>query len=178
MLDGLFLLYRFISIDAEMKLSTKGILVARALNHEIDDCWIDWAISMRQQGHDTPHLRIFAGETPPYNQFELKEIADLTFTELDLDWSDDTKLVHQYAVELIKEMMAGEKTSDVVLGILKDIHVEMAYESNLLEFYLLFFAKDDLKHSDIQYYWDGADSTNIENIIFDYSEKWLEENGV
>jgi hypothetical protein len=38
-------------------------------------------------------------------------------------------------------------------------------ESEYMDFYLLYFAKDDLNESENQWYWDGADKNNIDEII-------------
>ena len=42
-----------------------------------------------------------------------------------------------------------------------------------MDFYLLYFAKDDLLESDIQWYWDGANRENIDEIIDIEFKKWL-----
>jgi hypothetical protein len=38
-------------------------------------------------------------------------------------------------------------------------------ESEYMDFYLLYFAKDDLNESENQWYWDSADKNNIDEII-------------
>jgi hypothetical protein len=68
--------------------STKEILAYRTPNRVVDERWVDWAVSMLEQGYDTPHLRVLAGESPPFNQFEMVALADRAFEELGLDWSD------------------------------------------------------------------------------------------
>lgn len=45
-----------------------------------------------------------------------------------------------------------------------------------MDFYLLYFAKDDLNESEIQWCWNGADRTNIDQIIRKVSEDYLDRN--
>jgi hypothetical protein len=49
-------------------------------------------------------------------------------------------------------------------------------EQEYMGVYLLYFAKDDLNESEIQWYWDGADRTNIDQIIGKVFEDYLDGN--
>jgi hypothetical protein len=157
-----------------MGLSTKSILAYRALNRKIDEHWVEWAASMLEQGFDSYHLRIFAGESPPFNQFELTELANKTFEELGLDWSDTERVISRYAAELLEEMLTGAREAESVLNILKDICIELDYARYLFDFYLLHFAQQDLQSSEMQWHWPGANRANIASIITDYAHRWIE----
>ena len=69
-------------------------------------------------------------------------------------------------------MLNGDTDTFEVLDLLKDLCIELDYESYLYDFYSLYFAKDDLSYSDNQWYWTGADKNNIDTIIRDYFTKW------
>lgn len=155
------------------QLSTKGMLVQRALNHDVDQHWIDWAISKIVDGCDSDHLQILAGETPPFNQFELIKLVDKTLDELGLDWSNTDYIVKEYTVELLEEMLEGIRQSSTVLSTLKSICIELDHTEYLYDFYLLYFAQHSLKNSDMQLYWPKANRSNIEAIITDYARKWI-----
>ena len=45
-------------------------------------------------------------------------------------------------------------------------------EKEYFDFYLLYFAKDDLTESENQWYWDGANRSNIDDIITEQFVKW------
>jgi predicted AAA+ superfamily ATPase len=89
---------------------------------------------MLEHGHDSYHLRILAGESPPYNQLELLEIVDNTFEELGLDWSNTECTVNNCVVELLEETVAGRKKSQFVLRMLKDMCIELDYAECLYDF--------------------------------------------
>jgi hypothetical protein len=152
--------------------TTAEILAFKALNRDIDKIWVGWAVDMLMAGFDTEHLTILAGESEPYNQFQMHELADKALTELQLDYSDKEKTIKNYACYLIDKSLAGELESFKVLAILKDICIELDYVKYLYDFYLLFFAKDDLTYSEAQWYWDEATKENIDQIITDYFIKW------
>lgn len=44
-----------------------------------------------------------------------------------------------------------------------------------MDFYLLYYAKDELTFDETQWYWEGANRHNMDEIIKDYFIKWLHE---
>lgn len=159
-----------------MRASTQEIVAMRALNRTFDEKWTDWAVLMLEQGHDTPHLRILAGWDPPFNQFEMTAVVDQTLAELGLDWSNQQTAVTEFAVVLLEEMLSGERSTQSVLQILTDICIELDYAGFLYDFYLLYFAQDDLGYAEHQWYWPDADRSNIEVKIREYATAWLRDN--
>jgi hypothetical protein len=152
--------------------STAEILAFKVLNRDIDKTWVNWAVDMLIAGFDTEHLTILAGENEPFNQFQMQELVDKVLAELQLDYSVKDQTIKNYACYLIDKSLDGELDNFKVLGILKDICIELEYEKYLYDFYSLYFAKDDLSYSENQWYWDGATRKNIEKIITDYFTAW------
>lgn len=156
-----------------MPLSTEAILAYRALNRMVDHRWVDWALSMIAQGHCTDHLCILAADSPPFDQSESIELADKTFEELGLDWSNTERVVREYAVELLEDMLKGTRQSRNVLAELMGICVEMGYPKYLYGFYLLYFSEDDLQDSDFSGHLPEANRSNIQEMVADHALKWL-----
>lgn len=44
-----------------------------------------------------------------------------------------------------------------------------------MDFYLLYFAKDDLNESENQWYWDVADRKNIDEIIKEKFQEYIDK---
>ena len=156
--------------------STVEILTLKALNRNVDEKWITWAMDMLTAGFETEHLAIFAGESEPFNQFQLQSQAEKVFSELELDYSNKDQVIRNYACYLIDKALNKQMESFNVLNILKDICIELDYAKYLYDFYSLYFAKDDLKFSENQWYWNDATRENIDTIIIDYFIKWKEIN--
>ncbi len=152
--------------------TTAEILAFKALNRDIDETWIDWAVDMLIAGYDTDHLIILAGESEPFNQFQMQELVSKVLAELKLEYSDKDQVIKNYACYLIDKSLEGELENFKVLDILKDICIELDYEKYLYDFYSLYFAKDDLSYSEDQWYWNGATRENIDKIITDYFIAW------
>lgn len=156
-----------------MEMTTKEIMAMRALNRPVDEKWINWAADMLEDGYDSSHLRILAGETPPFNQFELLSLADKTFDELGLSWSDQQEIVESYMSELLESMLSGQMPSDFVLSKIEAMYRELGLIKYLQDFAFLYYAQEELKNSDMQWYLPSIDKTNIETTIHDYAKKWL-----
>lgn len=147
------------------------------LNLGVDEKWSQWALEMMQAGFDTEHLVELASIEKPYNQFELKELTDKVFEELNLDFSDQDKVVRDYTTYVAREVVSENRSLSRTLMDLKNLCIALDHEKNLNDFYLLFFAREDLKYSEVQHYWNGADRSNIDQICIDYFKQWLKDSG-
>jgi hypothetical protein len=152
--------------------STCEILAFKALNRDIDQKWTEWALKMVMAGFENENLLILAGESEPFNQFQLQSLTTKVLDDLNLDWSDKDKSIRKYACYLVGKSLSSEIDPIKVLEILKDICIELDYEKYLYHFYLLYFAKYDLIDSGNQWYLEEATKENIDHIIFEYFIKW------
>ena len=151
--------------------STSEILAFKILNRNVNNVWINWAIEMLMAGFDSENLLYLAGENEQTNQFELQKIADRVLNELKLDYSDRERVIENYICYLLDEAILKKRSYESVLKNLKDLCIELDYESSLYDFYSLYFAQDDLKYSTHQWYWENANRENINQIIKDYFYK-------
>jgi hypothetical protein len=156
-------------------LSTYRILKAKAFNENVDESWIDWAIEMIEAGYESENLYMFAGETKPYNQFEHQELTNKVFQDLRLDYSDKDDVLRNYVYYLISNSVEHPETYYKTLRELREICLQLDYDSRYMDFYLLYFAKDDLMVDEVQWYWEGANRENIDQIIRDKFKQWLGE---
>lgn len=148
--------------------STAEILAFKVLNRNVNNVWINWAIEMLIAGYNSESLLFLAGENEKTNQFELQNLANKTLEELGLDFSDKENIIKSYVCYLVDEAILEKKSYLSVLKILKDLCIELAYESYLYDFYSLYYAHEDLKYDFHQWYWDNADRENINQVIEDY----------
>jgi hypothetical protein len=77
-------------------LSTYKILKEKAFNADIDESWSEWAIEMMCAGYEVDSLYQLAGISKPFNQFELQELTNKVLKDLQLDYSNERKVVFEY----------------------------------------------------------------------------------
>ncbi len=147
----------------------------RRLNRDVDSRWIDWAVDSLVAGHDTPSLRVLAGEAAPFNQFEMGSLVDQTLDELHVrlpETEDDAAVV--CATPLVKRLASQDVETAEALSTLAQLCIERDYLRDLYCFYLLHFAFDDLQAGEHQWYWEGATRENINGIVAQEARAWVE----
>jgi hypothetical protein len=144
--------------------STAEILSSKVLNQGIGANWVQWAIEMLSAGFDSEHLRMLAGELPPYDQLYLKDLTDKVLHELNLEYYNKEQAIRN----LIDKALNGEAEILKVLEILSRLCMERGYDRSLYNFYLLYHAKQELLKSKVQFYWGEADRSNIDTVIKEY----------
>ena len=152
--------------------STVEILAFKVLNRNVDMEWIKWANDMLEVGYDTKYLTILAGETEPFNQFQLKDLTNKVFDELHLNYHNINLVLNNYCCYLIDKALNNQMELLHVLEIFNDLYYELDYVSNLSHFFNLFEAKFDILNTGEQWYIIGADINNIDKIIIDYFHEW------
>jgi hypothetical protein len=146
--------------------NTDQMLALRRLGVAVDERFVEWAIDMLTQGHDSPGLRILAGETVPFCPSEMESLVDRTLRELELavpPTVEDALVV--IARGIAQRVIDGEVARDQALLQLRDYCVKFDMSSALFDFYSLYYAMDDLRTEGGTWYWPDADPGNIDRII-------------
>lgn len=158
-------------------LTTSEVLAYRRFEKVPDESWVEWAVAMLAAGHDTPALRVMAGELGPFNAFEMWAMTDRVVAELGLTpFDDDRDAALALATVRIRQMLDGVILHEAGLHELWDLHLSLDHSGPLHDFYLLHCALGDLKHDDHQWYWPGADRSNIHDVIDERCRRWLAEH--
>ena len=154
-------------------LSTYKILKEKAFNSDINESWIEWGNEMMEAGYESVNLYELAGTTRPYNQFELQDLTNKIFKDLNLDYSDKANTLKNYVYFLLNSNIDKPEKYYKVLREFRDIYYELDADPEYQQLALLYWAKDDLIYSDVQHYWDGADRTNIDRIISETFREYI-----
>lgn len=155
-------------------LSTYRVLMKKAFNEDIDESWVEWALEMMEAGYESDNLYILAGITKPYNQFELQELTDKVLADLNLETSDKSLTIRNYVYYILSKTINEPSKYLETLKEVKDICIELDMDKEYMDFYLLYFAKDDLNELENQWYWDGADRNNIDKIIKEKFQEYID----
>lgn len=156
-------------------LSTYKILKAKAFNENIDETWVDWALEMMEAGYQSDNLFMLAGLTKPFNQFELHELTRKVLEDLDISYADKDTVLKNYVYYLITTSVDHPETYYKTLRELKNICQDLDLNAAYMDFYFLYYAKDDLTVDEVQWYWDGANRENIDQIIQERFREWMKE---
>lgn len=152
----------------------KVILFCQSGFGQAEDC-IDWALDALCAGEDSPSLRILAGLTPPLDSLEVRKYATQALKELGINISTGNDAIASCARVLIEEILIAPDCMEDRLSILREVYICEDYRKDLNDFYLLYWAFDDLQVGEVQYYWDGATRDNIHEIVLNRCREWINE---
>ena len=156
--------------------TTAQILAERAMQLPCGEKCVDWAIRLLESGHESQSAYRLAAKLRPHNHFELASLRDQVLTELNLADTADVVAICSYVAEILAN--SNENTLDAVLTEIKDIYLSNDHEPiEIYDFYLLYFARADLKEQEFQYYWPDATRDNIERITNDRIREFIVEHG-
>ncbi len=161
-------------IKMQKVISTYRVLMKKSFNEDIDESWVEWALEMMEAGCESDNLYILAGITKPYNQFELQDLTDKVLADLNLETSDKFLTIRNYVYYILSTTINEPSKYLETLKEIKDICIGLDMEKEYMDFYLLYFAKDDLNESENQWYWDGADRNNIDEIIKEKIQNYID----
>lgn len=138
---------------------------------------IDWAIEMMELGYESPTLHMLAGFTKPTNYFEVIDYVTDTVKELGLEMKKGDDAILSYASYYVHQIASGQRVRENLTELYKFCQMR-DYEDLVYDFYLLYWAWDDLDYEDTEYnnYWNGATRKNIEQVVIDEAKKWVKIN--
>lgn len=156
--------------------STAEILARRALEKACGGECVEWAITMLEQGYDSRSLRILASSDPPFNHFELAELRERALEDVGAPIESEHALT-TFAADILRAGLAGERRLWEAVVHVKDLCIDADYARELYPFYLLAFAAEDLEHEPVQWYWEGASRSNIDQIIREQARIFVDRHG-
>jgi len=152
--------------------STYKVLADKVKQQDNAEDWIDWALEMMEAGFESEHLFILAGISRKLNRFEFDGIVNRTLKELSLDKATNEEITKGNIYYLISEALDAKMTMKAVLDKLRKLCQERNYDEELLPFYSLAYAQEELEELGVQFYWKDADNSNINSIIKAKLQEW------
>jgi hypothetical protein len=137
---------------------------------------VDWAIDALEAGFDSKSLRILAGLERPLDREEVEGLYGKSILELGINPLPSERYVPFHITAVLRSMLGGEIKRIEALKGLSDLCISRGQDRVLQPFYLLYFAKSDLESQGIQWYWTGADASNIDRVIDEYAIGWLKDH--
>lgn len=141
--------------------TTALILARRALNRPCGQECADWAEGQLLFGIDTTLMRQLAASAPPHNHFEMAALRDRVLSELGLPVLSRSEGLQVLAAEVLRPALEPGSDIATAVGDVRVICIEEGLAEELVDFYYLAFAHDDLRANGTQHYWSGATSVNI-----------------
>jgi len=162
--------------------TTSEIVALYVLNRRTDQLAVDWAVDLLVREYDTPALRQLAGESEPFDWYEVEKLLKRIFRDLKIIIPERIAAHVLLVSERIRQLLAGEASTEETLSKLMQLYYALEEPKELLDFYLLAnaragFALGEESPISPDNYWPGSTRENIDQIVIKKCRKWLEEHG-
>ena len=135
---------------------------------------VDWAIDLIRQGKETDNILMLASFSEPIDRFEIRPYVTNVLNDLGLEELDYKSAViaetHYHLNEILNDREIRKN-----LRSLYQLCVDNDYESGLINFYLIYHGWDELEEIGVNYYFEGADLDNIEEVLKKEAIKWIDK---
>lgn len=145
-----------------------------AIEHFDYNLSIDWAIELIRNGIESEYVLIVASFAKPVERDEIKPYITGALKELNLieKYGEYSTIANtHYHLELILNDIEIRKN----IRKLSDIYLNSNYDKGLLPFYLLYHGWDELEQIGANYYFEGANLDNIEEVIKEQAKIWIDK---
>jgi len=135
---------------------------------------VNWAVEMVEQGNESENILMLATFTQPFHRWETGAYVTAVLKELGLEELDyDEALIattHFHLSEIVQSRSTRKHLSS-----LYQLCINNDYKSDLMAFYSLYHAWDELEEFGQNYYYTGADLSNIEELLRKEANQWVDE---
>lgn len=166
-----------------MKQQTKDISSIVQYHNGIEsfnyDLTIDWAINLIENGIETDNILMLASFSKPVDSVEIKPYVSSVLADLDLEEKEGDAavlaLIHFYLTEIL-----NDKSIRGCLSTIYGFFIEKDCFNNddkfgLKPFYLLYHGWCELEDIGANYYFEGADLNNIEEVTKEQAQIWIDK---
>ena len=135
---------------------------------------VDWAIELIRNDIESENVLIIASFSKPVGRDEIKPYITGVLRELNLiEKYDKYSLianVHYHLEQILKGYEIEQNLSE-----LYTLHLNTNDEKGLMPFYLLYHGWCELEEIGANYYFEGANLDNIEEIIKEQAQIWIDK---
>lgn len=151
----------------------------KGIEHFNYDLTVDWAIDLIERGIETDNVLMLASFSKPVDSVEIRPYVSAVLADLDMGEREGDEafleLIHYYLKHILNDnSIRGYLTK------LDDLYFEKDCFNNddkygLASFYLLYHGWEELEDVGTNYYFEGADLNNIEDIIKEQARIWIDK---
>lgn len=133
---------------------------------------VDWAIDLIREGKETENILMLASFSEPVDRFEIRPYVTNVLNDLGLDELDCKSAFFAETHYRLNEIL-NDREIRKNLRSLYQLCVDNDYESELMNFYLIYHGWDELEEIGVNYYFEEADLNNIDEILKTEARKWI-----
>ncbi|WP_020535593.1 hypothetical protein [Lewinella cohaerens] len=144
------------------------------IEHFDYDLSIDWAIELMRNGIETESVLIIASFQKPVDREEIKPYISGALKELNLEEKYGEHSIISNAHYHLEQILSDYEIRGNLTKLYK-LCLNANSDKRLMPFYLLYHGWDELEQIGANYYFEGADLNNIEDVIKEQAQIWIDK---
>ncbi len=150
------------------------------IEHFNYDLTVDWAIDLIE----TDNVLILASFSKPVNSVEIRPYVSGVLADLDIEEKEGDEAVQAlfqyYLTNILNNISIRDNLTLIYNLFLEKDFFQREDQFGLMPFYLLYHGWNELEEIGANYYFEGADLDNIEIVIKEQAQKWIDKfiNGI
>ncbi|MCF8298412.1 MAG: hypothetical protein K9J13_12770 [Saprospiraceae bacterium] len=153
---------------------SKLIQSHKAIENFDYDLAVDWAINLIEQGKETENILMLASFSKPIDRFEIKPYVSAVLNDFKLEELEGNEAIiaitHYHLTEILSNNSIRKN-----LQSLFQLYIDNDHKPELMNFYLLYYAWNELEEYGVNYYYEGANLDNIEEVLKNEAKNWMEK---
>ena len=157
-------------------LTYKVVALSEVTQLDQNEC-INWAMEMLELGYESPSLLILSACDKSSSYFEIKSYLEDAVNELGFKIKTGDSGVISYSYYFINEISLKRNVRSNLTELYRFCQ-QRDYEGIIHEFYLLYWAWDQIEYDDTNdnHYWAGMNKGSIKDTVIRIANSWKIEN--
>lgn len=135
---------------------------------------VEWAVDLIRQGKETDNVLMLASFSEPLDRFEIRPYVTNVLDDFGLEELDYKRAViaetHYYLNEILNDKEIRKNLQSI-----SNLCINNDYEYGLMDFCLIYYGWEELEEIGENYYFEGADLENIEEVLKNKARKWIDK---
>ena len=136
------------------------------------DMSVDWAIELLKNKNESENIYMLASFSKPVDSLEIRPYVSRVLANLNLVEKTEIDAVLGKAEYHLSEIMNNHAIRKNLFE-LYQLYIEYDYDQELMDFYLLHLAWNELEEIGHNFYYQGVDLQNIKQILKEKAENGL-----
>lgn len=158
---------------------SKLVQYHNGIEHFNYDLTVDWAIDLIQKGVETDNIFMLASFSKPVDSREIKPYVSAVLRDLNLEEGEGDEAIIALINFYLNEILSDNSIREY-LTFLYDLFIQKdgMYNNDkfgLMPFYLLYHGWRELEDIGANFYFEGADLNNIEEVIKEQARIWIDK---
>ncbi len=158
-----------------MSLTTITIFGLQVMDRVTSADYVEWAVGVLSEGHDSPNLRALAALDDESNAFEAEKYFRRALQELKIPEPDRMGKLNAFGRYVAEQILTNKVSPEAGQKMLYDLYLASGYQRKFRVWDYLDDALSDIKAGSYPLSYETATAENFNEVVKTEAQKFLEQ---